>query len=49
MNAEFVLFDVFYEDGTQRSNREVPQQRLRGSDGDDPAQAIIEEKDRESR
>jgi hypothetical protein len=47
MNAEFVLFDVFYEDGTQRSNRKVPSSALGGLDGDDPARAIIEEQDRD--
>jgi len=45
-NAEFVLFDVFYEDGTQRSNRKVPTCALEGLDGDEPARAIIEEQDR---
>ena len=45
-NAEFVLFDVFYDDGTQRSNRKVPTRVLKGLDGDEPARAIIEEQDR---
>ncbi len=44
--AEFVLFDVFYEDGSQRSNRKVPSTVLGGLDGDEPARAIIEEQDR---
>jgi hypothetical protein len=44
--VEFVLFDVFYEDGTQRSNRKVPSTVLGGLDGDAPARAIIEEQDR---
>ena len=44
--AEFVLFDVIYEDGTQRSNRRVPGEVLGGLDGDAPARAIIEEQDR---
>src|SRR4030081_3320477 len=44
--AEFVLFDVFYEDGSQRSNRKVPSTVLGGLDGDAPARAIIEEQDR---
>jgi len=43
---EFVLFDVLYEDGTQRSNRRVPSQILGGLDGDAPARAAIEEQDR---
>jgi hypothetical protein len=44
--VEFVLFDVFYEDGTQRSNRKVPSTVLGGLDGDAPARTIIEEQDR---
>jgi hypothetical protein len=44
--TEFVLFDVFYEDGTQRSNRRVPGEILGGLDGDEPARAAIEEQDR---
>lgn len=44
--TETVLFDVFYEDGTQRSNRRVPGEILGGLDGDEPARAAIEEQDR---
>jgi hypothetical protein len=44
--AEYVLFDVFYEDGTQRSNRKVPSTVLGGLDGDAPARQIIDEQDR---
>jgi len=44
--AEFALFDVFYEDGSQRSNRRVPSEVLVGPDGDAPARAVIEEQDR---
>jgi hypothetical protein len=44
--AEFVLFDVFYEDGSRRSNRKVPGELLGGLDGDDPARTVIEEQDR---
>jgi hypothetical protein len=44
--AEFVLFDVLYEDGTQRSNRKVPSDVLGGLDGDTPARTIIEAQDR---
>jgi hypothetical protein len=40
--AEFTLFDVVYEDGSQRSNRRVPSGVLGGLDGD----AVIEEQDR---
>jgi hypothetical protein len=42
----FVLFDVLYEDGTQRSNRRVPSEILGGLDGDAPARTVIEEQDR---
>jgi hypothetical protein len=45
--GEFILFDVIYEDGTQRSNRRVPADALGGIDGDEPARAIIEAQDRE--
>jgi hypothetical protein len=45
--SEFVLFDVTYDDGTQRSNRRVPAEVLGGLDGDAPARAIIEAQDRE--
>jgi hypothetical protein len=44
---EFVLFNVFYENGTQRSNRKVPAELLGGLDGDEPAKAVIEQQDRE--
>ena len=44
--VEFTLFDVVYEDGSQRSNRRVPSEVLDGLDGDAPARAIIEEQDR---
>jgi hypothetical protein len=44
--VEFTLFDVIYEDGSQRSNRRVPSDILGGLDGDAPARAVIEEQDR---
>jgi hypothetical protein len=44
--VEFVLFDVVYEDGTQRSNRRVPTTTLGGLEGDATARAIIAEQDR---
>jgi len=44
--AEFVLFDVLYEDGSQRSNRRVPIAVLRGIEGDAPAADFIAEQDR---
>jgi hypothetical protein len=43
--SDFVLFDVIYEDGTQRSNRRVPSTVLGGLEGDEAARAIIEEQD----
>ena len=46
MCGEFALFDVFYEDGSQRSNRRVPRDILGGLDGDEPARTVIEEQDR---
>jgi hypothetical protein len=45
--TEFVMFDVVYEDGSQRSNRKVPAEVLGGLDGDEPARAAIMEQDRE--
>ncbi|NWG26787.1 MAG: hypothetical protein HXY30_20605 [Pseudorhodoplanes sp.] len=45
--TEFVLFDVIYEDGTQRSNRKVPGELLGGLDGDKPALGFLIEQDRE--
>ena len=43
---EFVMFDVIYEDGSQRSNRKVDGNLLGGLDGDEPARAAIMEQDR---
>ena len=43
--SEFVLFDVIYEDGSQRSNRKVPAELLGGLDGDEPAKTAIMEQD----
>jgi hypothetical protein len=43
----FVLFDVFYEDGSQTSNRKVPAADLGGLDGDLPARTFVEAQDRE--
>ncbi len=45
--GEFVLFDVVYEDGSQRSNRRVPAGLLGGLDEDEPAKTAIEEQDRD--
>jgi hypothetical protein len=45
--AEFVLFNVIYEDGSQTSNRKVPSDLLGGLDGDTPALETIEAQDLE--
>ena len=45
--GEFALFDVVYENGTQRSNRRVPLEVLGGLDGDEPARTVIGEQDAE--
>jgi hypothetical protein len=44
-SGEFALFDVVYEDGSQRSNRRVPMALLGGLDGDEPARTAISEQD----
>ena len=44
--TEFVMFDIVYEDGSQRSNRKVDASLLGGLDGDEPARAAIMERDR---
>jgi hypothetical protein len=44
--ADFVLFDILYEDGSQRSNRRVPIAMLRGAEGDAPATDFIAGQDR---
>lgn len=45
--SEFALFNVFYEDGTQTSNRKVPQQEIEGLDSEQRLQAFIEAQDAE--
>jgi len=45
--TEFVLFDVIYEDDSQRSNRKVPAELLGGLDKDEPAKRFIMQQDRE--
>jgi hypothetical protein len=47
LNSEFVMFDVIYEDGSQRSNRKVPRALLGGLDGDKAAYGFLIEQDRE--
>ena len=43
---EFILFDVFYDDGTRTSNRKVPASELDAVDGDLRARTYIEAQDR---
>ena len=46
--TETVLFDVIYEDGSQRSNRRVPAELLGGLDGgEDAVKAELARQDRE--
>jgi hypothetical protein len=40
------MFDVIYEDGSQRSNRKVDASLLGGLDGDEPARQAIMDQDR---
>jgi hypothetical protein len=47
LNSEFVMFDVVYEDGSQRSNRKVPRALTGGLDGDKPAHEFLIEQDRD--
>ena len=47
LNSEFVMFDVVYDDGTQRSNRKVPRALTGGHDGDKPAHGFLIEQDRD--
>jgi len=42
--AEFVFFNVTYEDGSQRSNRRVPAEAL--LEGEGQARGVIEAQDR---
>ena len=44
--ADFVLYDVLYEDNTRTSNRRVPSLELNDSDGDLLAKVYIEAQDR---
>jgi hypothetical protein len=47
LNSEFIMFDVLYEDGTQRSNRKVPRELTEGLDGDKQAYGFLIEQDRD--
>lgn len=44
--TEFALFDVTYEDGSQRSNRRVPLELVGGLDGEAPVRAELAAQDR---
>ncbi len=45
-NTDYVLFDVFYDDGSQTSNRKVPVNALLGQDEESEARAFLEAQDR---
>ncbi|MGO4736494.1 hypothetical protein AB4099_08120 [Bosea sp. 2KB_26] len=45
LDAEFVMFDIVYSDGSRSSNRRVPSDLLGGLDGDEPAREAIMEQD----
>jgi hypothetical protein len=45
--TETVLYNVLYEDGSQRSNRRVPAHLTTGPDGEAQARAAIEQQDQE--
>ena len=42
-----MIFDVVYEDGSQRSNRKVPRTLTGGLDRDKPAHGFLIEQDRD--
>jgi hypothetical protein len=44
--SEFLLVNVLYEDGSQRSNRKVPRTELSGFDDEADIRQSIEEQDR---
>ena len=44
-SADFVLVNVVYEDGSQRSNRRVPSAELSGFDDEAEIRRVIEEQD----
>jgi hypothetical protein len=45
--VNFVMFDVFYQDGTRTSNRKVPEAEPYEHDYEARVKAIIEEQDRD--
>ena len=44
-SAEFLLFDVVYEDGSRRSNRRIQASDLDGIDDDARVRELLEEQD----
>ena len=44
--GEYALFDVLYEDGSQLSNRKVPDEELAAEDKESAIRAYLEEQDR---
>ena len=46
-DSEFVLFNVWYEDGSRSSNRRVPRELVNGLDADRDIRATIEAQDRD--
>jgi hypothetical protein len=46
IGSEFVLVNVLYEDGSQRSNRKIPRTQLSGFDDATDIRQAIEEQDR---
>jgi hypothetical protein len=45
--ADFVLFDIVYDDGSRSSNRKVPGDMVDTLDGDAPVRAFFESMERE--
>ncbi len=45
--AEFLMFDVIYDDGTRSSNRKVPSAEVQDWDFDATVRAALEAQDRE--
>jgi hypothetical protein len=45
--AEFVMFDVLYDDGSRTSNRRVPSALLGGRDEEAEVKAFLAQQDRE--
>ena len=46
MDAEFLVFDVLYEDGTRTSNRKVPSAKVDQFEADASVRAHLESQDR---